>query len=175
MEHTKLDEIMLEMIKPKMDEISAKFTNKQPLDQEDINTLLIKAQFNHIEHLDTKLDIVTDSVVALEGKFFSLENNVNTKISALEGKFFQLENNFLKLENSVNSKISALENKVDTKISGLENKVDTKISGLEKKIDGLGTEMKIAIKEGIITNMKFTLGTIGLIAAIFKILDIYKI
>ena len=146
MEHTKLDEIMLEMIKPKMDEISAKFTNKEPLDQEDINTLLIKAQFNHIEHLDTKLDIVTDSVVALEGKFF------------------QLENNFLKLEN-----------KVDTKISALENKVDTKISGLEKKIDGLGAEMKIAIKEGIITNMKFTLGTIGLIAAIFKILDIYKI
>ena len=164
MEHTKLDEIMLEMIKPKMDEISAKFTNKEPLDQEDINTLLIKAQFNHIEHLDTKLDIVTDSVVALEGKFFSLENNVNNKISSLEGKFFQLENNFLKLEN-----------KVDTKISALENKVDTKISGLEKKIDGLGAEMKIAIKEGIITNMKFTLGTIGLIAAIFKILDIYKI
>ncbi len=169
--HTKVDEMMLEMIKPKMDEISAKFINNQKLDKEDINTLLIKAQFNHIEHLDIKLDEVTASVVSLKGDF-----------SGLEGKFTDLNMKFLKLDNDVNSKISGLENNflklensVNSKISGLENKVDTKISGLEKKIDGLGTDMKIAIKEGIITNMKFTLGTIGLIAAIFKILDIYKI
>ncbi len=191
--HTKVDEMMLEMIKPKMDEISAKFTNNQKLDKEDINTLLIKAQFNHIEHLDIKLDEVTASVVSLkgdfsglEGKFFKLENSVNSKISALENnvnakisalennvyaKISTLENKFLKLENKVDKRISGL----DIKISELKTDINTKISGLEKKVDSLGTDMKIAIKEGIITNMKFTLGTIGLIAAIFKILDIYKI
>ncbi len=182
MGHTKLDEIMLEMIQPKMDEINVKFSTKQPLDSEDINTLLIKAQFNHIEHLDLKLDEVTASVVSLEGKFFHLENSVNEKHSNLENKFHNLENKFHDLEKNVNEKISNLDKNVNEKISNMENKfhdldknVNDKISILGKKVDGLSSEIKIVMKEAVITNMKFTLGTIGLIAAVFKVLDIYKL
>jgi len=72
-----------EMISPKIKEIEEKFSSGKGLNQEDINTLLLKSQYNHINHLDDKLNEVTASVAALENKFTALEN----KFVALENKF----------------------------------------------------------------------------------------
>ena len=83
MNKTRVDDMLIEMISPKIKEIEEKFSNGQGLNQEDINTLLLKSQYNHINHLDDKLDEVTASVVELENKFSGLEN----KFVALEGKF----------------------------------------------------------------------------------------
>ena len=81
---TKVDDIFIEMLSPKIEEIEKKFSSgKEPLTHEDINTLLLKSQYNHINHLDKKLDEVTDSVRNLEGKFSGLEN----KFETLESKF----------------------------------------------------------------------------------------
>ena len=66
-----------------MKEIEEKFSAGKGLNQEDINTLLLKSQYNHINHLDDKLNEVTQSVVALENKFTGLENKfdlLNEKI-----------------------------------------------------------------------------------------------
>ncbi len=85
-----MDDMLIEMISPKIKEIEEKFSAGKGLDQEDINTLLLKSQYNHINHLDDKLNEVTASVVALENKFVGLEN----KFSGLENKFVGLENKF---------------------------------------------------------------------------------
>jgi len=53
------------------------------LNQEDINTLLLKSQYNHINHLDDKLNEVTADVASLKGNFSSLKSD----FSSLEGKF----------------------------------------------------------------------------------------
>ncbi|PIF04334.1 MAG: hypothetical protein CSA86_02180 [Arcobacter sp.] len=83
MDKTKVDDMLIEMITPKVKQIEEKFGNGEGLSQDDINTLLLKFQYNHINHLDKKLDEVTKSVVELENKFVKLES----KFSGLEGKF----------------------------------------------------------------------------------------
>lgn len=74
MEKTRVDDMLIEMIKPKIKEIEEKFSSGTGLTQDDINTLLLKSQYNHINHLDDKLNEVTASVVALEGRFLILES-----------------------------------------------------------------------------------------------------
>ena len=83
MNKTRVDDMLIEMISPKIKEIEEKFSAGKGLNQEDINTLLLKSQYNHINHLDNKLNEVTSSVLALEDKFVGLEN----KFVGLENKF----------------------------------------------------------------------------------------
>ena len=83
MDKTRVDDMLIDMISPKIKEIEEKFSSEKGLNQEDINTLLLKSQYNHINHLDDKLNEVTQSVVALENKFVGLENKfdlLNEKI-----------------------------------------------------------------------------------------------
>ena len=87
MDKTRVDDMLIEMISPKIKEIEEKFSAGKGLNQEDINTLLLKSQYNHINHLDDKLNEVTASVVALEEKFVGLEN----RFTGLENRF-ELQN-----------------------------------------------------------------------------------
>ena len=48
MNKTKVDDMLIEMISPRIKEIEEKFSRGEGLDQEDINTLLLKSQYNHI-------------------------------------------------------------------------------------------------------------------------------
>ena len=59
MKETKVDTMLIQMISPRINDIEEKFSRKEALNQHDINTLLLKAQYNHINHLDTKLNEVT--------------------------------------------------------------------------------------------------------------------
>ncbi len=73
MDKTKVDDFLIEMITPKIQKIEEKFSKGEGLNSEDVNTLLLKSQYNHINHLDSKLNQVADSVVRLENKFVGLE------------------------------------------------------------------------------------------------------
>jgi len=99
--------MLIEMISPKIKEIEEKFSAGKGLNQEDINTLLLKSQYNHINHLDDKLNEVTSSVIALEGKFVGLEN----KFGCLENKFVSLENKFDLLNEKIEHTIQKALNK----------------------------------------------------------------
>ncbi len=94
MTKTKVDDILIEMISPKVKEIEEKFSRGEGLTQEDIHTLLLKSQYNHINHLDEKLDeVVADNAklrLDFEVRFAGLE----TKFAGLETKFAGLETKF---------------------------------------------------------------------------------
>ena len=87
MEKTKVDDMLIEMISPKVKEIEEKFSQGKGLTQDDINTLLLKSQYNHINHLDKKLDEVVADVASLKGDFKLLEQRFET----LEQRFETLE------------------------------------------------------------------------------------
>lgn len=76
--------MLIEMISPRIKEIEEKFSSGKGLDQEDINTLLLKSQYNHINHLDNKLDEVTANVASLKGEFKLLETSVNLRFDTFE-------------------------------------------------------------------------------------------
>lgn len=80
MNKTKVDDMLIEMIEPKLQEIEKKFAEGKGLTQDDINTLLLKSQYNHINHLDQKLDEVTADVASLKSEFSLLKSEIETTI-----------------------------------------------------------------------------------------------
>jgi len=71
---SKIEDMLLEMIQPKLTEIEERFSRGEGLTGEDVNTLLLKSQFNHINHLDIRLDAVVADVASLKTDFKQLEN-----------------------------------------------------------------------------------------------------
>jgi uncharacterized coiled-coil DUF342 family protein len=107
MNKTNVDDILIEMISPKVKEIEERFSRGEGLNNEDINTLLLKSQYNHINHLDQRLDEVTASVQGLEEKFVGLEG----KFVGLEGRFELLEGKFDLLKSDIQTTIQTALNK----------------------------------------------------------------
>ena len=104
MKKTKVDDILIEMITPRVEEIETRFSSGEALSGEDINTLLLKSQYNHINHLDEKLNEVTKSVVALEGKFELLEERFEHLKTELTGRMDTFEKNIeLKISEAINT------------------------------------------------------------------------
>lgn len=97
MNKTKVDDMLIEMISPKVKEIEEKFGKGEGLTQDDINTLLLKSQYNHINHLDTKLDEITADVASLKGDF----NDLKGEFNGLKGEFNSLKGEFEVLKISI--------------------------------------------------------------------------
>jgi len=85
MNKTRVDDMLIDMIEPKIQEINKKFSNGGNLTQEDINTLLLKSQYNHINHLDDKLNEVTADVASLKGEFNVLKQEFETFKEEIKG------------------------------------------------------------------------------------------
>jgi uncharacterized coiled-coil DUF342 family protein len=86
---SKIEDMLLEMIQPKLTEIEERFSRGEGLTGEDVNTLLLKSQFNHINHLDLRLNEVVADVASLKTDFKQLENRfevLDTKFDALESR-----------------------------------------------------------------------------------------
>ena len=86
---SKIEDMLLEMIQPKLTEIEERFSRGEGLTGEDVNTLLLKSQFNHINHLDLRLDEVVADVASLKTDFKQLENRfevLNTKFDGVESR-----------------------------------------------------------------------------------------
>ena len=111
MDKTKVDDMLISMITPKVKEIEEKFGNNQPLTQEDINALLLKSQYNHINHLDLKLNEVTADVASLKNNFKMLEQKVEQQFEIFERRFETFEQRFETFENKIEVTIQKALNK----------------------------------------------------------------
>ncbi|HRF56017.1 MAG TPA: hypothetical protein PLV58_01340 [Campylobacterales bacterium] len=172
MQKTRVDDMLIEMISPKVKEIEEKFGQGIGLTQEDINTLLLKSQYNHINHLDDKLDEVTASVVALEGKFQGLEHKfqgLEHKFQGLEGKFQGLEGKFNTFKAEIIAELEKRIGGLETKMSGFEAKMESKIGSLETKFE----QAQVKMQQTIITTMKWYIGGAGIVLVLLKALDIF--
>ncbi len=74
MKATYVDDFWVNAIKPEVEKIEAKIGKHEPLTHQDINTLLLKSQFNHINHLDSRLDEVVADVASLKDDFRELKS-----------------------------------------------------------------------------------------------------
>ena len=118
MEKTKVDDFLIEMITPKVKEIEEKFASSKPLSQDDINTLLLKSQYNHINHLDQKLNEITNNVHSLKSDFRLLEATVNQRFETFEQRFETFEQRFETFE----QRFETFEQKIDVNIQKALNK-----------------------------------------------------
>jgi len=117
---TKMDSVILEALKPQVEEIKNKIASGGGLSHEDIITLTIYTQGNHINHIDMRMDALCEDSAALRAEFTGLEG----RFAGLESKFVGLEDKFVTLESKFEAKFEGLEAKVDSKIAGLEVKIE---------------------------------------------------
>ena len=148
MDKTKVDDMLIKMIEPKVREIEEKFGNNKPLTQEDINTLLLKSQYNHINHLDMKLNEVTADVSSLKHDFKILEINVTKKFEVLEQRFETFEQ-------SVNQRFETFEQSVNQRFETFENKIEA------------------TIQKALNQNVLLLIGALGLFITISKVIDLF--
>jgi len=153
---SKIEDMLLEMIQPKLTEIEERFSRGEGLNGEDVNTLLLKSQFNHINHLDLRLDEVVADVASLKTDFKQLE----TKFTGLENKFIGLE-----------SKFEGLESRLDTKFDALESRLDAKIDSLIAQFNEFKKELRLEIQMAIHKSMKWSIGLLAFIITFLKALE----
>jgi len=106
MDKIKVDDMLIEMITPRVQEIEKKFGSGEGLSQDDINTLLLKSQYNHINHLDKKLDEVTADVASLKGEF-----------SDLKGEFSSLRNEFKTFQAEIKTDLAEFKTDIQVTIN----------------------------------------------------------
>ena len=142
---SKIEDMLLEMIQPKLTEIEVRFSRGESLNGEDVNTLLLKSQFNHINHLDLRLDEVVADVASLKTDFKQLE----TKFTGLENKFEVLE----------------------TRFDALESRLDAKIDSLIAQFNEFKMELRLEIQMAIHKSMKWSIGLLAFIITFLKALE----
>ncbi len=144
MTKTHVDGMLIEMITPKVKQIEEKFGNGEALTQDDINTLLLKSQYNHINHLDMKLDEVTADVASLKVEFntFKLEINNDFRLLREEFQTFKME---IMAEN------------------------EKRFGSMDAKFESLRTDIQTTINN----TMKWYIGGTGVILVALKSLDIF--
>jgi len=145
MDKTKVDDMLISMITPKVKEIEEKFGNNQPLTQEDINTLLLKSQYNHINHLDLKLNEVTADVASLKNDF----------------KF--LEQKFVILEQKVEQRFEIFEQRFET----FEQRFET----FEQRFESFENKIEVTIQKALNKNMMLLIISMGFFVTLSKIID----
>ncbi|MEY4986518.1 MAG: hypothetical protein RL567_297 [Bacteroidota bacterium] len=144
----RIENQLLEMIQPRIQLIENKFSNGEALTDHDVNTLLIKSAFNHISHLDDRLDAIATDMAQLRLDFCGLE----VKFHELEGRFHELEGRFHALE----AKFQALEARFET---------------LEARFVSFESRIEATIEKTMKSNIRWTLGLITFTLTIFKIVD----
>ena len=164
---SKIEDMLLEMIQPKLTEIEERFSRGEGLNGEDVNTLLLKSQFNHINHLDLRLDEVVADVASLKTDFKQLEN----RFVGLENKFDGLETKFIGLESRLETKFNALESRLDTKFDALESRLDAKIDSLIAQFNEFKMELRLEIQMAIHKSMKWSISLLAFIITFLKALE----
>ena len=178
MNKTKVDDMLIEMISPKIEEIERKFTGNQPLTQDDINTLLLKSQYNHINHLDQKLDETVESVKELKNDMKVLEQKFDSTVKELKsyyqkleekltGDYQRLEEKFDSTVKELKSDYQRLEQKVTSDIKNLEQKFET----LEQKFETFKKDMEATIQKALNKNMMHLVIVIGFFMTLSKLID----
>lgn len=140
--NAKIENQLLEMIQPRIQQIENKFSNGEALSDLDVNTLLLKSAFNHINHIEMRLDELAADVAQLRVDFSELE----VKFHHLESRFYALEGKFQTLE--------------------------ARFGTLEARFISFESKMEATIEKTMKSNIKWTLGLMTFCLTLFKIIDL---
>ena len=166
MNKTKVEDALIQMITPKVKEIEEKFGRGEGLTQEDINTLLLKSQYNHINHLDEKLNDIANDNNALRAEVKAdnarLKLEIEQRMGSLETKMEQRMGSF---ETRIEQRMGSLE----VNFAKLETKMEQRMGSLETKFSDLKTDIQTSIN----STMKWYIGGAGIVLVLLKALDLF--
>ena len=94
---TKMDYVILESLKPQVEEIKKKLASGGGLSQSDIITLTLYTQGNHINHIDMRMDALDEKFNAISLAFSALRTDIYNKVAELEVKLEKFRGDFSKM------------------------------------------------------------------------------
>ena len=179
MDKTKVDDMLIEMIRPKLDEIERRFSEGKPLTQDDINTLLLKSQYNHINHLDRRLDEISESVSNLEHKFDLAVQQMNARLDATVQELnAKSDATIQKLNAKSDATVRELNAKFDATVQELNAKFESTVRDmradyrdLEQRFEILEQKIEGTIQKALNRNMMGIVLVLGLFLTLSKIID----
>ena len=104
---TKMDDIIIESLKPQVEEIKQKLAGGGGLSQGDIITLTLYAQGNHINHLDMRMDAIEESFKKLQVDFAELRADFEKFRADIYEKISEFQGNFTKMTAIISSVCAA--------------------------------------------------------------------
>jgi hypothetical protein len=104
---TKMDDVIIESLKPQVEEIKQKIASGGGLSQGDIITLTLYAQGNHINHLDMRMDAIEESFKKLQIDFAGLRADFEKFRADIYGKMSEFQGNFTKMTAIISSVCAA--------------------------------------------------------------------
>jgi len=104
---TKMDDIIIESLKPQVEEIKQKLAGGGGLSQGDIITLTLYAQGNHINHLDMRMDAIEESFKKLQVDFAELKADFEKFRADIYEKISEFQGNFTKMTAIISSVCAA--------------------------------------------------------------------
>ena len=146
---TNIEDTLVEMISPKIKNIEEKFSKGQGLSSEDVITLLLKSQFSHINHLDQKLNEVTNDVANLKVQFESLRADVKTQLAEFKTDIAEFK----------------------TDIANFKRDVKFDIADFKIDIKNDIANLNINVHKAINKNMQWSIGIITFIVTAIKVFD----
>ena len=182
MNKTNVDDVYIDMISKEAEKIADKFSDNGSLSSDQIHTLVLKTQYNHINHLDQKLDEVTKSVKDLEHKFDLSQVEIGNKFLDMQNKFSEMnlqndkqfadmQNQFSEMNLQNDKRFSDMDAKNDKRFSDMDAKNDKRFSDMEHRFDKFEVSVKSEINQAIITQTKWFIGSAGVIIVLLKVLD----
>ncbi len=145
-DETKVDDMLIEMITPKVREIEEKFGRGEGLTQDDINTLLLKSQYNHINHLDLHI------------------NHLDLKLNEVVADVASLKSEF-------DNKFNSLKSEFDNKFNSLQSEFDNKFNSLQSEFELLKQTIETTIQKALNRNMLALIVVMGAFLTLSKIID----
>jgi predicted nuclease with TOPRIM domain len=194
----KIENQLLEMIQPRIQLIENKFSNGEALSYQDVNTLLLKSAFNHMNHFDLRLDEVAENVEQLRTDFYGIEGRIlkledrflvlESRFIVLEGKFQIMESKFHELEGrftvlggrfiALEGRFTVLEGRfiaLERRFHELENRfyaLEGKFQTLEARFVSFEAKIEATIEKTMKSHIKWTLGLMTFCLTLFKIIDL---
>jgi len=171
MNKTRVDDMLIEMIEPKIQEINKKFTSGESLTQDDINTLLLKSQYNHINHLDEKLNEVTADVASLKVEFKLLKQEVKHDLES-----FRKDNETFKQEikaelESFRKDNETFKQEIKAELESFRKDNETFKQEIKADFKSLEERIETTIQKALNKNMMTLIIVIGLFMTLSKVID----
>jgi len=132
MNETNIEGSIMGMLEPKVKEIQVRFGKGEKLGLQDFNLLLLKTQYNHLSHLDNKLD------------------QVSADVANLKSDFKRLSVEFISFRNEIELKFDNLKNEINLKLDSFKNEIEYKI----QKAINVNMRWSIGIIAFIVTMLK---------------------
>jgi len=153
-----MDDNILLMLQPRLSDISTRFAQEGKISTDDVHTLLLQSQYNHINHLDDEITLIRTEMVDIRQEFQDLRHEMKQEITRLD---FKME----KMELGIRSDMAQLEVSIRSDMAQLGTSLRAEMNEGFANIGG-------QIERGLKENTHKTFAMIAVFIGVFQLIQL---